>query len=69
MEKVALFVVDWLRSGEQVSVENKYRLPKIRDLLDQLQGSVVFYKMDLESGYHQWRNSGLGYYNDYVPDK
>ena len=34
----------------KVAVENKYRLPKIRDLLDQLQGSVVCSKMDFKSG-------------------
>ena len=36
-------------------VNNRYPLPRIDDLLDQLQGSVVFSKIDLRSSYHQLR--------------
>ena len=39
----------------KVTVKNKYPLPKIDDLFDQLQGSCVFSKIDLRSGYHQLR--------------
>ncbi|CAN6445719.1 unnamed protein product [Victoria cruziana] len=41
----------------QATVKNKYLLPKIDDLLDQLSGSSVFLKIDLRSGYHQVRIS------------
>lgn len=38
-----------------VIVKSKYSLPRIDDLFDQLQGSSVFSKIDLRSGYHQLR--------------
>ncbi|GJV65257.1 putative reverse transcriptase domain-containing protein [Tanacetum coccineum] len=37
------------------SVKNRYPLPRIDDLFDQLQGSSVYSKIDLRSGYHQLR--------------
>ena len=41
------------RSLNEVTVKNKYPLPRIDDLFDQLRGVCVFYKIDLRSGYHQ----------------
>ncbi|KAD3640990.1 hypothetical protein E3N88_30213 [Mikania micrantha] len=41
--------------GAPVTVKNRYPLPRIDDLFDQLQGSSYFSKIDLRSGYHQVR--------------
>ena len=41
------------RSLNDVTVKNKYRLLHIDKLFDQLQGAVVFSKLDLRQGYYQ----------------
>ena len=39
----------------KVTVKNKYLLPRIEDLFDQLKGVGIFSKIDLRSGYYQLR--------------
>ncbi|GJU33073.1 putative reverse transcriptase domain-containing protein [Tanacetum coccineum] len=41
------------RELNKLTVKNRYPLPRINDLFDQLQGSSVYSKIDLRSGYHQ----------------
>ncbi|GKC42744.1 putative reverse transcriptase domain-containing protein [Tanacetum coccineum] len=44
-----------IREINKLTVKNRYPLPRIDDLFDQLQGSSVYSKIDLRSGYHQLR--------------
>ncbi|GJW79747.1 putative reverse transcriptase domain-containing protein [Tanacetum coccineum] len=43
------------RELNKLTVKNRYPLPRIDDLFDQLQGSSVYSNIDLRSGYHQQR--------------
>ena len=43
------------RQINKVTVKNKYPLPRIEDLFDQLKGASVFSKIDMRSGYYQLR--------------
>jgi hypothetical protein len=47
-----MLCVDYLALNE-VTIKNKYLLPRIDDLFDQLHCACVFSKINLQSGYHQ----------------
>ncbi|GJZ38808.1 putative reverse transcriptase domain-containing protein [Tanacetum coccineum] len=50
------------RELNKLTIKNRYPLPRIDDLFDQLQGSSVYSKIDLRSGYHQ-----LHIREEYIP--
>jgi hypothetical protein len=41
------------QSLNEVTIKNKYPLPRIEDLFDQMKGASIFSKIDLRLGYHQ----------------
>jgi hypothetical protein len=47
--------VDYRSLNDDVTIKNKYPLPHIKDLFDQMRGVRLFSKIDLRSGYHQMK--------------
>ena len=43
------------RQLNRITIKNRYQLPRIDDLFDQLRGARVYSKIDLRTGYHQLR--------------
>jgi hypothetical protein len=47
------------RNLNNVTIKNKYPLPRIQDLFDQVKGAGVFSKIDLRYGYHQIKEGDI----------
>ena len=53
-DKTLRLCIDY-RQLNRGTIKNRYPLPRIDDLLDQLRGARVYFKIDLRTGYHQLR--------------
>ena len=53
-DKTIRLCIDY-RQLNRVTIKNRYPLPRIDDLFDQLKGARVYSKIDLHIGYHQLR--------------
>jgi hypothetical protein len=53
----------------KVTIKNRYPLPRIDDLMDQLVGAEVFSKIDLRSGYHHIRVKAEDISKNRVPNE
>ena len=53
-DKTIRLCIDY-RQLDKVTIKNKYPLPQINDMFDQVGGEKILSKLDLQSGYHQIR--------------
>ena len=53
-DKTLRMCIDYIKLN-RVTIKNRYPLPRIDDLFDQLRGARVYSKIDLRTGYHQLR--------------
>ena len=53
-DKILLLYIDY-RQLNRVTINNRYPLPRVDDLFDQMRGVRVYSKIDLRTGYHQLR--------------
>ena len=53
-DKTLRLCIDY-RQLNKVMIKNRYPLPRINDLFDQLRGERVYSKLDIRTGYHQLR--------------
>ena len=53
-DKILRLCIDY-RQLNRIMIKNRYPLPRIDDLFDQLRRARVYYKIDLRTGYHQLR--------------
>ena len=53
-DKTLLLCIDY-KQLNRVTIKNRYPLPRIDDLFDQLRGARGYSKIDLRTGYHQLR--------------
>ena len=53
-DKILRLCIDY-RQLNRVTIKNRYPLPRIDDLFDQLRGARVYSMIDLRTGYHQLR--------------
>ena len=53
-DKILRLCIDY-RQLNRVTIKNRYPLPRIDDLFDQLRGAQIYSKIDLLTGYHQLR--------------